>query len=79
MRLVLRQGLLVAGIGLAVGLALAFAAGRVLAGQLVGISAADPVSFAAPAGALLLIAMLACALPARRASRLDPIMALRRD
>ncbi len=79
MRLVLRQGLVVSSIGLAAGLVLAFAAGRVLAGQLVGISAADPVSFAVPAAALLLVAMLACALPARRASRLDPIMALRRD
>jgi putative ABC transport system permease protein len=77
--LVLRQGLGLAAIGLGAGLLLAFVAGRLLAKQLVGISAADPISFAGTAILLLLVAAAATALPARRAASLDPLAALRRD
>jgi len=77
--LVMRQGLLLAGIGLAIGLVLSFGAGQLLSKQLVGTSGADPVSFAGTAGLLLLVAALASALPARRAAALDPLVALRRD
>jgi predicted permease len=78
-RLVLRQGLVLAGAGLVAGLGLALAAGRLIAGQLVGISGADPVSFFGPAALLLIVAAAACALPARRAARLDPLTALRQE
>ena len=77
--MVMRQGMTLAGMGLAVGLALAVAAGQVLAKQLVGISPVDAVSFGVTAGAVLLVAALASALPARRAATLDPLVALRRD
>jgi macrolide transport system ATP-binding/permease protein len=77
--LVLRQGLGLAAIGLGVGLLLAFAASRLLAKQLVGISASDPVSFAGTAVLLLAVAAVASALPARRAASLDPLAALRRE
>jgi len=77
--LVMRQGLTLGLIGLGTGLALALAASRLLAQQLVGISPADPVSFVGTALLLLVIAVLASALPARRAARLDPLVALHRD
>jgi len=77
--LILRQGLWLTTIGLVVGLLLALGAGRLLAKQLVGISPADPVSFAGTAILLLVVAAAASALPAHRAASLDPLAALRRD
>jgi ABC-type antimicrobial peptide transport system permease subunit len=77
--LILRQGLWLTAIGLAVGLLLALGAGRLLAKQLVGISPTDPVSFAGTAILLLVVAAAASALPAHRAASLDPLAALRRD
>jgi predicted permease len=77
--LVMRQGLGLAAIGLASGLLLAAGAGRVLAKQLVGTSPVDAVSFAGTAVLLLAVAGLATALPARRAARMDPLVALRRE
>ena len=77
--LVMRQGLVLGIVGLAAGLALALAVARLLAGQLVGISPVDPVSFVGTATLLLAIAAVASALPARRAARLDPLVALRRE
>jgi putative ABC transport system permease protein len=77
--LVLRQGLALAGIGLAAGLLLAFGAGRLLAKQLVGVSPSDPVSFLGTALVLLIVAGVASGLPARRAATLDPLAAMRRD
>jgi predicted permease len=77
--LVLREGFVLAGTGIAAGLVLAFAAGRLVAGQLTGVSGADPVSFAGTAALLIGVAALACLLPARRASALNPLTALRRD
>jgi ABC-type antimicrobial peptide transport system permease subunit len=65
--------------GLGAGLVLAFAAGRVLASQLTGVSGTDPVSFAATALLLAAVAAAACAIPAWRAARLAPLAALRRD
>jgi macrolide transport system ATP-binding/permease protein len=75
--LVLRDGFVLAAIGIAAGLALAFGAGRLVAGQLTGVSGADPVSFAGTAALLAAVAVFACVLPARRASSLNPITALR--
>lgn len=77
LRLVLRQGLTLAGLGLAFGLAASFALTRVLSSELFGISATDPFTFAAVAALLLLVAFLACFIPARRAMRTDPMIALR--
>ena len=77
--LVLRDGFALAAIGIAAGLALAFGAGRLVAGQLTGVSGADPVSFAGTAALLGTVAAVACLLPARRASALNPLTALRRE
>jgi ABC-type antimicrobial peptide transport system permease subunit len=77
--MVLRQGLMLTGIGLVIGLGLAAAAAQAVKSQLLGLDAIDPVSFGGTTLALLLVALAACVLPARRASRLDPLTALRRD
>ena len=79
LRLVLRQGLRLALIGVAIGAALAVAAGQALESQLLGVAPTDAVSFAGTAALLLAVAVVACAVPARRAARLDPIRALRVD
>jgi ABC-type antimicrobial peptide transport system permease subunit len=74
---VLREGMQLAVLGLAVGIAGAFAAGRVLARLLSEVKPGDPLIFAATAGLLAMVALIACYLPARRAARLDPMAALR--
>ena len=74
--LVLREGLLLIGGGLLVGAVGAFGLRRSLESQLFGVSATDPVVIAAVAAMLALVAVAACALPARRATRIDPIIAL---
>jgi len=74
---VLREGMSVALVGLAAGLAGAFAAGRILSSLLHEVKPGDPVIFIATAGLLAAIALIACYLPARRAARLDPMTALR--
>jgi len=66
-----------AGIGLLVGLPLSFVAGRLVSGFLLGASAADPFVFIAAAAALALVTLVASYVPARRASRVDPMVALR--
>jgi len=70
---VLREGMQLAVLGLAVGIAGAFAAGRVLARLLSEVKPGDPLIFAATAGLLAMVALIACYLPARRAARLDPV------
>ncbi|MGH9506352.1 MAG: ABC transporter permease [Terriglobales bacterium] len=75
--LVLRRGLLLAGAGALAGLVLAFALGRTMAGFLFGVHADNPVVMILVAVLLLAVAALACYLPARRASRVDPMEALR--
>jgi putative ABC transport system permease protein len=64
-------------IGLGVGLAIAFGLTRVLAGLLVGITPTDPLTFAAIALLLATVGILACWIPARRAMKVDPLVALR--
>ena len=77
--LMLRQGMpLIAG-GVAVGCLLSLAASRVLRGLLYGVGAGDPATFAAAAGSLALVALLASFIPARRATRVDPTIALRAE
>jgi len=75
--LVVRQSLVIAAIGIAIGLALALATTRVLGSLLFGVSPTDPLVLAAATLLLLLLAILASYAPARRASRVDPAEVLR--
>jgi putative ABC transport system permease protein len=77
MRLVLMQGLGLAGIGLVVGLAGAFAVTRLLGSLLFEVTTTDPVTFSAVAAILVVVALVASYLPARRAATVDPMVALR--
>jgi putative ABC transport system permease protein len=74
---VLREGMRLAVLGLAAGIAGAFAVGRILASLLHEVKPGDPAIFLATAGLLAAVALIACYLPARRAARLDPMNALR--
>jgi predicted permease len=78
-RLFLRHGLLLTGAGIAVGIGVALALTRVMSALLFGVSPIDPVTYVAVAASLATVALLATYLPARRASRVDPIVALRAD
>jgi putative ABC transport system permease protein len=75
--MVLRQSLLVVGIGVGVGLAAAFAGTRLIADLIVGIKPTDPLTFVTVIVLLSAIALIACWIPARRATRVSPLAALR--
>jgi len=75
--LMLRQGMTLAGIGLLVGVPLAVVVAKLVSGFLVGTGAADPMVFVGAAGLLALVTLVASYIPARRASRVDPMLALR--
>jgi putative ABC transport system permease protein len=77
LKLILGRGLLLALAGVAIGIAGAFALTRVMASLLFNVSATDPVTFAVVALLLVLVALLASYIPARRAMRVDPMVALR--
>jgi len=77
--LVVNQAVRLGAVGLALGIAGALAATRVLDSLLFGVSASDPLTFAAVSAALITVLLLAAYLPARRATRVDPIVALRAD
>ncbi|MEO8592405.1 MAG: ABC transporter permease [Candidatus Solibacter sp.] len=79
LRLVLGHGLLLAGSGIAVGLAGAFGLTRLMAGLLYRVSVTDPVTFVAGPAVFAVVALVASYLPARRAMRVDPVIALRAD
>ena len=76
-RLALGRGLLLVGIGLALGLLGALGAGRALTSLLYNVGSLDPVALLTSIVALAAVALLACWFPARRATRVDPIVALR--
>jgi ABC-type antimicrobial peptide transport system permease subunit len=77
--MVIRQGLTLAGIGIAVGLAGALGVTQLFASQLMGVSPYDPVSYGLTSLLLITTTAAACYMPARRASRLNPVQALRID
>jgi len=77
LRMVLEQGLRLAVTGAAVGLAAALIVSNLMEGLLYGVRPADPLTFAGVALLLLGVALLACYIPARRAIRVDPLVALR--
>jgi predicted permease len=77
--LILKQGLLLTSIGIAIGLAGALALTRLLSSLLYGVSATDPLTFTAIAALLTAISCIACYIPAQRAARVDPQIALRYD
>jgi putative ABC transport system permease protein len=79
LKLVVGHGMLLAGIGVAFGLAGALAITRVMNNWLFGVSATDPITFGVLAFLLLGVAFVACFIPARRATRVDPMIALRHE
>lgn len=78
-RLVIGRALVLTGIGLTIGLALAWTASRALAALLFGVGATDPATFTAVAALLIAVALAACGAPALRAARVDPIRVLRQE
>jgi putative ABC transport system permease protein len=77
LKLIVGQGLALVFIGAGVGLLLALAFTRVLQTLLFGISATDPLTFGMILAVMVIVGFLACYLPARRASKVDPLVALR--
>jgi ABC-type antimicrobial peptide transport system permease subunit len=79
LRMVLRESIAMVAFGLALGAAVAYGAGRFVEAMLFGLTAADPFTYAIVAGSLVVVTLLASLLPARRAARVDPMIALRAE
>lgn len=79
LKLVLRQAVLTALVGVLIGAGAAFALTRLMQSMLFGISASDPLTFAGVALLLIVVAVFAAYFPARRATRIDPMIALRNE
>ncbi len=77
--LIVREGMAVGAIGIGVGIAGALALSRALASLVFDVPVRDPLTYAAVAAALTLVALAACVIPARNASRVDPMVTLRCD
>ena len=78
-RWVLRQGIGPVAVGLALGLAVSLGVNRALQSQLIGVEFYDPVTMAVASMVLVTVGLLACRVPARRAMKVDPAVALRRE
>jgi putative ABC transport system permease protein len=78
-RLVVGRGMRLAGVGLAIGVLLALLCTRLLSGLIFGITSTDPVTYALVVGVISVTAFLSCYLPARKATRLDPMITLRHE
>jgi predicted permease len=78
-QLILGQGMILASIGLAIGLVIVFILARFLTSMLYGVSPTDPITFSAITFLLAGVALVACYIPARRAARVDPMVALREE
>lgn len=77
LRMVIRQGLVLAGLGVLIGLAAAGALSRLMSNFVFGVKTVDPLTYVATAATLVLVAIGACYIPARRAAKVDPMVALR--
>ncbi len=77
--MIVRQGLVLVLLGVAIGIPAAVALTRVIASQLFGVTPTDPATFAAASAVFVGIALLACSIPARRATKVDPLVALRAE
>ena len=75
--MVLRQGIIRTLIGVAFGVVTTFGATRLISSMIFGVSPCDPLTLVAVAALLSIVALLACYIPARRAMRVDPLVALR--
>jgi len=75
--LIIKEGAKFSFVGVVLGVAGAFGVTRLLASQLYGVSATDPITYAAVAMVMTVVTLLACYIPARRAMRIDPLVALR--
>ncbi len=79
LKLVIGRGMILALIGVGIGAVSALALTRFLSGLLYGVTGTDPLTFAAVSALLLLVVAIACYVPARRATRIDPLVALRAE
>jgi putative ABC transport system permease protein len=78
-RMVIGEGFKLTAVGLGLGLGAAFAINRLIASQLFGVTATDPLTYGGVTMLLAMVSMVACYIPARRAARVDPMVALRRE
>lgn len=77
LKMVLAQGIVIVGIGVVIGLAAAYVGTRAIANMFIGVRASDPATYASVGALLIAVALLACWIPARRATRVSPLTALR--